>query len=105
MPALALLAQSAATVDQPVPDEAEIVVIGQRLERISVSIGRDAKGRYTCGLSESSGNARIDAQLCKTSANCVRKGASTGDAVAACLTKRKAGLFDAFKREMAKRRS
>lgn len=99
---LALLAAVAATSQ---PSEDEIIVIGKRLSAIEVSISRDAKGRLSCGLSGSSGNARIDQQLCKVSASCFRKGAESGEAVRACVQQRKAGLFDAFRREMTRRRT
>jgi hypothetical protein len=103
MLALVLLAQ-VPTVG-PVPTEDEIVVIAKRLDAIAVTVGRDARGRYHCSLSASSGNARIDERLCRTSSTCVRKGANDGAAVKACVQQRKAGLLEAFRRELAKRRT
>lgn len=89
---------------EPVPTDEEIVVIAQKLSGIAVHVGRDAKGRYHCDLSESSGNARLDAQLCKTSATCVKKGASNQAEVKACIDKRKSTLLANFRREWAERR-
>jgi hypothetical protein len=100
--AFALLATVQAP--EPVPSDEEIVVIGQRLDRLAVMVGRDARGRYHCDLSESSGNARLDAQLCKTSAACVKKGASSQAQVKACIDKRKSTLLADFRREWAERR-
>lgn len=94
--ALFLIAQIA---PEPMPSEEEIVVIGQRLSTLSVNVGHDAKGRYFCNLSESSGSASLDAKLCKTSATCVRKGASTPTEVTACINKRKSTLLTEFRRK------
>lgn len=89
---------------EPVPTDDEIVVIAQKLNGLAVYVGRDAKGRYHCDLSESSGNARLDAQLCKTSATCVKKGASNQAEVKACIDKRKSTLLADFRREWTERR-
>ncbi len=102
---LALLLAAQALPVEPVPTDEEIVVIGQRLDRIAVTVGRDPKGRYTCSLSDTSGNARLDAKLCKVSTKCVQKGARSGDQVKACVQKSKASLFSDFRREMAKRKA
>ncbi|MDK2760870.1 MAG: hypothetical protein KYX64_05865 [Sphingopyxis sp.] len=101
---LALALMAVAQAPDPVPTDEEIVVIAQKLSGISVYIGRDAKGRYQCDLSESSGNARLDAQLCKTSATCVKKGASNQAEVKACIDKRKSTLLANFRREWMERR-
>lgn len=100
--AFALLA--IAQTPEPVPTDEEIVVIAQKLGMIAVNVGRDAKGRYHCDLSESSGNARLDARLCKTSAACVKKGAASQAAVKACIDERKSTLLADFRREWAERR-
>ena len=97
--AFALLA--ALQAPAPVPTDDEIVVIAQKLNGLAVNVGRDAKGRYHCDLSESSGNARLDAQLCKTSAACVKKGATSQTEVKACIDKRKSTLLADFRREWA----
>ena len=95
---------AAAQAPEPVPTDEEIVVIAQKLNGLAVYVGRDAKGRYHCDLSESSGNARLDAQLCKTSAACVKKGATEQAAIKACIDKRKSTLLADFRREWAERR-
>lgn len=100
--AFALLA--IAQAPEPVPTDEEIVVIAQKLNGLAVYVGRDAKGRYHCDLSESSGNARLDAQLCKTSATCVKKGATEQTEIKACIDKRKSTLLADFRREWAERR-
>lgn len=73
----------------------EIVVIGKRFSGIQVIVGKDARGRFTCGLSESSGNARLDARLCKAAAKCVVKGSGARD----CIEQRKPALLADFRRE------
>ena len=100
--AFALLA--IAQAPEPVPTDEEIVVIAQKLNGLAVYVGRDAKGRYHCDLSESSGNARLDAQLCKTSATCVKKGATEQAAIKACIDKRKSTLLADFRRQWAEHR-
>ena len=80
------------------PQEPDIVVVGERLGRLSVNVGRDAKGRMTCGLSESSGSARLDRRLCKEASACVRSGAQERDAIAACIDARKPHLLDDLRR-------
>jgi hypothetical protein len=102
MLALALLV-TAQAAPEPVPTDEEIVVIAQKLDSLSVRVGRDAKGRYHCDLSESSGTARLDASLCKTSATCVKNGASAQSEVTACIDRRKSTLLAEFRSEWAKR--
>lgn len=94
-----------ALVTASAPPEDDIVVIGRRLAGISVMVGRDAKGRYTCDLSASTGNARLDERLCKTAATCVRKGAASKEAVSACIDERKPALLDQVRAELAGRTS
>ena len=36
--------------------EADIVVVAQRLDALEVHVGKDVAGRYSCGLSQSSGS-------------------------------------------------
>lgn len=100
-----LLVLAATTPVEAAPADDEIIVIGKRLDAIEVRVGRNAQGRYFCSLSDTSGSARLDRRLCKVSANCVRKGANDGATVKACVEQRKAGLFEAFKREWRKRKS
>lgn len=101
---LAFALLTIAQAPEPVPTDEEIVVIAQKLNGLAIYVGRDAKGRYHCDLSESSGNARLDAQLCKTSATCVKKGATEQTEVKACIDKRKSTLLADFRRQWAERR-
>jgi len=96
--ALALLA-----LVQTAPTEDEIVVIGRRFAALSATIGRDARGSYTCGLSGTSGNVRLDGALCKAATKCVRKGAADSAQVAACIDKRKPALLAAFRRSLGRK--
>lgn len=99
MIALALLLMLQAT-----PTEDEIIVIGQRFAALSATVGRDTKGRYTCGLSGTSGSAKLDGSLCKTATTCVRKGAADQVQVAACIEKRKPMLLAEFRRSLGRSR-
>lgn len=78
--------------------EDEIVVLGRRLAALQVIVGRDARGKFTCGLSQSSGNVELDSALCKVAATCVRKGANDQGGVTACIEARKPALLDAVRR-------
>lgn len=95
--ALALALQGLA----PPAAEPNIVVIGRRLAAVSVTVGRDLRGRFTCGLSASSGNARLDEQLCRTASKCVKGGANDRAAVSACIDGRKPSLLENVRRTLA----
>lgn len=95
MIALLLLAQ----VATPVP-ESDIVVLGRRLETASVTVGKDARGRFTCAADQSTGNLDLDARLCRTAAKCVAKGAATPEAVSSCIDKRKPALLNEARRAL-----
>ncbi|MEO9634426.1 MAG: hypothetical protein ABJF89_02775 [Parasphingorhabdus sp.] len=82
----------------PTVDE-EIIVIGKRLEGISVSVGRNEKGKYVCSTDRSSGNLNLDKRLCKTTVRCIRDGAQ-GEAVKACVDARKPKLLSKLRKEM-----
>lgn len=104
---MSLLLLLAASVVQPAAEpqtEADIVVIGRRLAGLTVNVGRDARGRFTCGLNASSGSVRLDAALCRTASRCVREGASNHGAVAACIDRRKPALLTDLRRQLAERR-
>lgn len=81
------------------PADDEIVVIARRFEQAAVIVGKDAKGRFTCNLTASSGNSRLDERLCRTAANCVKKGAADEMSVRSCIERRKPGLFAQFRKE------
>jgi sirohydrochlorin ferrochelatase len=104
---VSLLLLLAASVAQPAAEpqtEAEILVVGRRLAGLSVIVGRDARGRFTCSLTASSGSRRLDAELCRTAARCVREGAGSNAAVAVCIDRRKPALLAGLRRRLADRR-
>jgi hypothetical protein len=84
---------------QTVPAEEEIVIIAKRFSGIQVTVGKDARGRFTCSLNASSGNVGLDKRLCATAAGCVAKGARTQETARACIEQRKPQLFADFRRE------
>lgn len=81
------------------PGEEEIVVLGRRLAGISVTMARNPAGKLECSISQSSGSARLDEQLCRTAAKCVKTGAAD---VAACVDARKPALLADLRRAMAR---
>ena len=98
---LALLAAAGTpATDKPIP---EIVVIGERLQGVQVSVGQDPSGSWHCSLDKSSGVRSLDNGLCKAVTKCVRKGATTDDALEKCVTRSKKRLLARFEREYRKR--
>lgn len=96
--ALLLLAQSAPVA---LPDDPpEIVVMAERLQSLSVRVGRDPQGKWHCSMDGSSGVPRMDSRLCKAVTDCVRKGAAGDDEVSACVSRNKARLLRHFRREL-----
>jgi len=96
---LIMASQFIASDYEPTYSEQEIVVIGNRLRSISVSIGQDQKRSYYCSLSDSTGYSKLDNQMCKAMIKCVQKG-STGDAkVKKCIAKTKSTLVKRLKRK------
>ncbi len=96
MIALALFAaMQVAPAPAPEPD---IVIIGRRLSALSVIVGKDAQGSFTCSLTESSGSPTLDVQLCLTASKCVIKHAKD---VTACINKRKPALLADLRASMA----
>jgi len=81
------------------PVETEIVVIGKRLDGISVAVGKNAKGKYTCSTDKSSGNINLDKRLCKTAVRCIRDGAQ-GEAVKTCVDAKKPKLLAKLRKEL-----
>jgi hypothetical protein len=100
------LALFAAPIAAPLPQmEPEIVVIGQRLQRVQVNIARDREGRLHCSLNGSSGNAKLDQRVCKASAKCVRKVGGKGQAaIHGCIVDGKAKLLAQFRDEWRRSR-
>ena len=88
----------------PLAAEVDIVVVAERLAALEVNIGKDANGRFTCGLSQSSGSLRLDARLCKASAKCAKRHGSDAAAVKACVTSDKPKLLAQLRSELARSR-
>ena len=80
-------------------DSPEIVVVAERLQKLSVNVARDGSGRWHCSLSASSGVERLDSRLCREVTRCVRKGAASEPAVRDCIGGEKARLLRHFRRE------
>ncbi|QDX26568.1 hypothetical protein FPZ54_11410 [Sphingomonas suaedae] len=93
---LAALALFSAAVQEPPLEpmtEAEIVIVGQRLQGVTVNVGRDPKGRWHCGMTGSTGYPKLDERLCRATTKCVQKGKSDDAAIQACVAKTKPGLI------------
>jgi hypothetical protein len=91
-----LLLQGAADAGPPEEDFSEIqeiTLVAQRLRQISANVSRDAQGEYQCGLSQSTGLLKLDAELCKATTGCVRKGKDKPEDVRACVEKAKPSLI------------
>ncbi|MDQ0249357.1 hypothetical protein J2W22_001404 [Sphingomonas kyeonggiensis] len=88
----------ALAVQEAPQDELNIEVVGRKLAAISATVSQGAGGKLGCALSESSGYAKLDEQLCRTATACVRKGARDSAGVKACIDKRKPALLADFKR-------
>lgn len=88
----------------PVASEApEIVVVAERFNRLTVSVGQDAKGAWHCSLDGSSGVPRLDDRLCRAVTACVRKQARGGKATEDCVQQNRGRLLRKWKREAARR--
>ena len=105
--ALILLAAQAAPVAEasaPPPAEADpIVVIGRRLQAITVSVGQGPDGKWYCGMEETTGRLALDEKLCKAVTKCVRKGALDDASIHACVSGTKKRLMRELERERASR--
>ena len=101
-----LLALSAASTEPPMTVEQEIVVIGKRLDSISVMVGRTPEGKLTCSVDRTSGSLRLDKRLCKTAAKCVRKNRDnpSDSAIKSCIDKKKPKLLAKLRQEMRSER-
>jgi hypothetical protein len=82
--------------------EDEILVIGRRFEQASATVSRDAQGRYSCSMTVTSGNVKLDERLCRAAAKCVMKGASNSDGVKTCINRQKPKLLARFLKERKK---
>ncbi len=97
---------SAALIEPPSTVEQEIVVIGKRLESITVLVGQTPEGKLSCSVDRSSGSLRLDKRLCKTAAKCVRKNREnpSDKLIKSCIDKKKPKLLAQLRKEMRSER-
>jgi hypothetical protein len=69
LPALMLAAAVAATA--PVPDEADIIVLARKLEKVGVTLERMSTGELRCSIADSSGDPELDALSCQAALKCL----------------------------------
>jgi hypothetical protein len=81
---------------ETVPDE-EIVVTA-KVNRIKITLGRDAQGKVACQLNQSSGDVTIDSAVCREAAKCVGKKPVPQAKMEACIDKRKNALVKRWTR-------
>ena len=98
---LALLAIQQVSPPPPVVDDQEIIVVGQRLQHMSVTVRRNLLGRYSCATNGTTGHPDIDARLCQAATDCVRYGNRTAEAARACLAGTKPELLAELRRARA----
>ena len=101
-----LLALSMASTEPPMTVEQEIVVIGKRLDSMSVMVGQTPEGKLTCSVDRTSGSLRLDKRLCKTAAKCVRKNRDnpSDQVIKSCIDKKKPKLLAKLRKEMRSER-
>ena len=93
---LALLlsqAEPPASVDEAEPD---ILVFGQRLERLRFRARVDRRGRVRCRVTRSSGDAAFDAVACEAVRDCAARRLESRPAVEACMNAQLRARFDAL---------
>jgi hypothetical protein len=78
--------------------------MAERLRSISVNVGQDSEGRWHCSLSASSGSARIDDLLCRTTTKCVRGAKRKRETVEQCVQRRRADILEDFRRGIQRSR-
>ena len=93
---LVALASASVAAAQPVAD-GEIVVTA-KVEQLSLTLGRDAAGRTTCGLSRSSGDVAIDEAMCRRASRCMKRGEIDRAALDICIAGQKKALVAAWLR-------
>lgn len=86
------------------PSVDEIVIIGQRVDALSINVARDREGKLHCSLSASSGIRDLDDRLCRAGAKCVRKHDADHEKVERCMKDGKSALLAKFKREWERSR-
>jgi len=97
-----LIAAAQAPVAAPI--EEEVVVIGQRVRRISYRVGKDRRtGKVACELLRGSGDALLDTRVCEMARRCTPANVTNKDRkrVMACV---KAGEQKIIAQRAAERR-
>lgn len=102
--ALAAAPSGAAEPDTPDDDEQEILVIANKLEKITLDIKRDINGRYHCAAVQSTGLEKLDSQLCAITVSCIRKNGWVNDVVKHCVEQRKPALLDTIRDQLRRQR-
>ena len=100
-----MLAALLLSLAPPVADD-PIVIVAQRVAALEINVIRDREGKLHCGLSASSGVARIDDKLCRGAADCVRKIEKKNlpmSMVKTCVATQKEKALAAYRREAGKR--
>lgn len=98
----AATAQPAATAEPQTGED--ILVLGRRLNSITVAVTRDAKGRDHCVLSDTTGFPDLDAAVCKVTRTCVRKGATNQAALADCVAAERPKLLKRYQAAVRKQK-
>lgn len=80
--------------------EDQIVVMAERIRAIEVSVGQDQAGRWHCSTSQSSGNARVDDQLCRATTACSQRHGNDREALEQCIDRRRPGILEDFREEL-----
>lgn len=76
--------------------DAEIVVIARKVAQVGITLGRDAEGRTTCGLTRSSGDVRIDDAMCRRASRCMKPKMTAQAEIDACIAKQRKALVRAW---------
>lgn len=97
--ALLLVAQPAAAAAEPVSPENDIVIIGQRVQKLKFRLKTDKSGKAVCRIKRSSGDPEIDGLACDAARACMHSASEA--AMTACLTPR----FNQIPAQLAARRS
>ena len=103
--ALILTLMLAAAAPASPSEEEEIQVIARALDKVSLNVSRDAKGRLQCSAIQSTGLPKLDGHLCEVTAKCVGKGSVDNAAVRACVAKRKPALLANVRALLRERRA
>jgi hypothetical protein len=99
-----LLALTLAQASAPAAED-QIVVMAQRIRSIEVAVVQDQAGAWHCSLSATSGNARVDESLCRTTTECTQRHGNERDLIMRCVERRRPGILDDFRRSVRRNRA